>query len=545
MTDAPTPRDVYDAATIARFYARGYWTDETLADVLDRRAEQHPSRSLAIENDVVLSNADARAAAYRVAMALRDLGIRLGDRVAVQLPNWTEFVVTYLALARLGAIAVPLLTAYRYKEVAFVLDATEAVAYVGTSAAGGFDHLAMVRELQRDRATRRQIVTVRSMPERGEVAYEELVAGGRNPGDHELGPRPHPDAGHVIGFTSGTEAQPKGCFHTWNTYSFTPRLQRRIYRVTPDDVELVVSPVTHTAGLAAGVLKPLVSGAAMCLVPKWSPETALDLIGRHRASMATGATPFIAMLAEAYDPRRHDVSSFRMFCCGGAPVPAALIQRVRDTLGATELLPVYGQTESLIVTTCVPGEGLVRAASSSGRAVEGAEVAVLDGVGAPRPTGEVGEVCYRTPGAMLGYWRNPVATAAVIDSNGWRRSGDLGFVDRAGYLQITGRIKDMIIRGGLNISSGEVEELLEMHPAVAATAVVGVPDPRLGERVGAFVVPDGPEPTLADLTGFLEREFRLAKQKLPEVLFVVRELPMTATGKVNKQALRARLSGTV
>jgi acyl-CoA synthetase len=525
----PTAVGTYPAETIAWFYDRGYWTSETLPDVLDRRAAAGPDRPLIIDGPTVLTNAQVLQAAYRVAAGLRSLGVAAGDRIAVQLPNWPEYVLTYFALARLGAVIVPLMPIYRHKEVAYILSLTGASAYVGT-AGEAFDHLAMVRELRGDLPGLKTIVTVRSAAQPGEIRYEDLVAGSGVPDPERLGPRPDPDAGHLIGFTSGTESRPKGCFHTWNSYSFTPRTQRLLYEVTPDDIALVVSPPTHTSGLAAGLLKPLVSGAAACLMPKWSP---------HRVTMATGATPFIEMLAEAYDPAVHDVSSFRMFLCGGAPVPAALIARVRQTLGTTKVLPVYGQTESLILTTCLSADTDDRAATSSGRAVPGAQVAIVGPGGTPLPAGETGEIWYRTPGAMLGYWRNPDATAAAIDSAGWRHSGDLGYLDAAGYLQITGRIKDMIIRGGVNISSREVEEMLEQHPRVAAAAVVAVPDQRLGERVGAFVVANGAEPTLPELTAFLQERFRLAKQKLPEVLRVLPELPMTATGKVNKQELRA------
>lgn len=541
-TGAFTPRDTYSAATVAWFYDRGYWTSETLPDVLDRRADADPDHPLIIDGETLLTNAQVRAEAYRVAAGLRSLGIGAGERVAVQLPSWPEYLLTYFALARLGAIMVPLMPIYRHKEVGFILGLTGASAYIGSSA-GGFDHLAMIRELRGDLPELRRIVTVRVAARPGEVRYEDLAAGAGVPPEGLLGPRPDPDAGHLIGFTSGTESQPKGCFHTWNSYSFTPRMKRHLYGVTPGDIELVVSPPTHTSGLAAGVLKPLVSGAAMCLMPKWSPQEALRLISRHHATMATGATPFIAMLAEAHDPAVHDVSSFRLFLCGGAPVPAALIARVRETLGTTKVLPVFGQTESLILTTCVPGDSDELAASSSGRPVEGVQVAIVDHGGTPLAPGENGEICYRTPGAMLGYWRNPDATAAMIGDGGWRHSGDLGYLDEAGYLQITGRIKDMIIRGGVNISSREVEEMLEQHPRVVSAAVIGVPDERLGERVGAFIVATGAEPTLTELTAFLEERFRLAKQKLPEVLHVVPELPMTATGKVSKQELRARWCG--
>jgi len=535
-----TPRGTYSAATIAWFYERGYWTSETLPDVLDRRAAAGPDRPLIIDGATVLTNAQVRAAAYRVAAGLRSLGVRAGDRIAVQLPNWPEYVLTYFALARLGAVIVPLMPIYRHKEVAYILGLTGASAYIGTSGEA-FDHLAMVRELRGDVPELKTVVTVRGAAQPGEARYEDLAAGSGVPDGELLGPSPDPDAGHLIGFTSGTESQPKGCFHTWNSYSFTPRMQRLLYDVTPDDIELVVSPPTHTSGLAAGLLKPLVSGAVACLMPKWSPQDALSLIGRHRVTMATGATPFIAMLAEAYDPSVHDVSSFRMFLCGGAPVPAALIARVRETLRTTKVLSIYGQTESLILTTCLPADSDERAATSSGRPAPGVQVAIAGPQGAPLPAGETGEIWYRTPGAMLGYWRNPDATAAAIDGAGWRHSGDLGYLDAAGYLQITGRIKDMIIRGGVNISSREVEEMLEQHPRIAAAAVVGVPDERLGERVGAFVVAAGAEPTLAELTAFLEERFRLAKQKLPEVLRVLPELPKTATGKVSKQELQAQV----
>ena len=535
-----TPRDAYTAETIAWFYERGYWTSETLPDVLDRRAAAGPDRPLIIDGPTVLTNAQVRETAYRVAAGLRSLGVRAGDRVAVQLPNWPEYVMSYFALARLGAVIVPLMPIYRHKEVAYILDLTGASTYIGTSGET-FDHLAMVRELGGDLPGLSAIVAVRGAARPSEARYEDLAAGTGVPDADLLGPRPDPDAGHLIGFTSGTESQPKGCFHTWNSYAFTPRTQVRLYGATPDDIDLVVSPPTHTSGLAAGLLKPLVSGAAACLMPKWGPQEALQLISRHRATMATGATPFIAMLADAYDPAVHDVSSFRMFLCGGAPVPASLISRVRQTLGTTKVLPVYGQTESLILTTCLPADTDERAATSSGRPVPGAQVAVVGVDGTPVPAGETGEIWYRTPGAMLGYWRNPDATVAAIGDRGWRRSGDLGYLDAAEYLQITGRVKDMIIRGGVNISAREVEEMLEQHPRVAAAAVVGIPDDLLGERVGAFVVPMGAEPALAELTTFLQERFRLAKQKLPEALRVLPELPMTATGKVSKQELRAQV----
>jgi non-ribosomal peptide synthetase component E (peptide arylation enzyme) len=267
----------------------------------------------------------------------------------------------------------------------------------------------------------------------------------------------------------------------------------------------------------------------------------MQLIREYGCTFSIGATPFVTMMLDAYDPARHDLSSMRVFCCGGAPVPASVVRDAVDRLGF-ELVTCFGQGECSAYTMTRLGDSVDRVASSDGVATIGNEIVILGDDGQPVPTGQEGEICCRGAQIMLGYLGDPELTAATIDADGFCHSGDLGRMDSDGYVRVTGRKKDIIIRGGTNISSLEIEELLLEHPKVAAVAVVGYPDHRLGEKVCAVVVPaDGEKPTLAELAGFLEAR-RIARQKLPERLELVDALPLTATGKVEKFVLRTMIA---
>ena len=377
----------------------------------------------------------------------------------------------------------------------------------------------------------------------GEIAVESMWTGDDVPADDVLGPIPNADAPHIIGFTSGTESAAKGCLHTWNTYSASPAAQARAYDFGRDDCELVPSPIAHTAGLAGGLLKVLLQGGRACLMDVWNPTRGLELIDHHGCTQATGATAFIAGMIEAYDPSKHDASTFQVMICGGAPVPEDVVRRAKTVMPNLKLLACYGMTEGLMVTSCVPEDPLEKIFSSDGRPFVNVEVEIRDDEGRPLGDGVAGNVAFRSPSMMVEYWRNPEANEAVNLGGGWRGTGDLAVRDADGYLRITGRVKEMIIRGGLNISTREIEELVGRHPKVAAVAIVGLPDPILGERACAFVVArdDVDPPTLPDITGFLLGEYELARPKLPERLEVVDSLPTTPTGKIQKFVLRDRL----
>ena len=540
------PEDRYSAETIAAFRAAGHWRGGSLAERLEYWAGLHGDRVAATDGYSTLTWRDLHGQAYRLAARLRELGVAAGDRVQVQLPSWNEFVVVYAALARLGAVLVPTMPIYRWDEVRYAINHAGATISVVCGEYRKFDYRKMISEVRPECPTLRHVITVRAEAGPGELRFEDLVAGTEVPNADQLGPPPGADDPHAIIYTSGTESRPKGCFHTFNTFGFTVHsLGAEVMGLGPGDVMFMPSPITHATGLAMGVTTPIVLGAAMHLMDTWDAGTALDRIREHGCTASMAATPFVRMALDAFDPARHDLSGMRVWVSAGAPIPESLLTDWRATFPRCALLPVYGRSEGLLVTSCRRDDDGDRVRGSDGRALPGVLLEIQGENGVEVAPGEEGEICHGGPGLMLGYWRDPERTAAAIEPSGVSHSGDLGRVDPDGYLRVTGRIKDLIIRGGTNISAREVEDHLLTHPKVANVAVVGMPDRVLGERACAFVVPDGEPPTLDELTGYLRRDRKIAVVKLPERLELIDKLPTTATGKVQKFVLRDMLVSKV
>jgi acyl-CoA synthetase (AMP-forming)/AMP-acid ligase II len=547
MPAAPRPEDVYDSATIAAFRSDGHWRDEALTAALDKLADAQPDRVVVSDGYGELTSAGLRGQAYRLGAALLGLGIRPGDRVQVQLPNWNEFVIVYLALARIGAVLVPTMPIYRHDEVAYTLQHSGARISIVPEEFRGFSYPAMLAEIRSSVPDLEHIITVRGAGRPDTTRLEDLTAGAEVPGDDILGAPPPADAPHCIIYTSGTESRPKGCLHTLNTVTFTVHaLGGAVMQMSAADVMFMPSPVTHATGLAMGVIAPLMLGAGIHLMDVWEPRAAVDRIARHGCTLSMTATPFVQMiLAEtSADPEAAaQLGSLRCWACAGAPIPEVMLRAWAGSVPGCALLPVYGRSEGLLVTACSASDTAEHVLSSDGRPFPGVVLQIRDEEGKPGPAGTEGEICHGGPGLMLGYWQDPGLTAWSVDAAGVSRSGDLGRVDAGGYLRVTGRIKDMIIRGGINISAAEVENHLLAHPNVAAAAVVAVPDARLGEKACAFIVPRGETPDLAELTRFLREERKIAPQKLPEYLQIAESLPTTMTGKVQKFLLRDQAKG--
>jgi non-ribosomal peptide synthetase component E (peptide arylation enzyme) len=522
---------------VARYRAAGFWSDDVLADLLDQAAAARPDALFVGDPRTTYTYVEVRDRAYRLAAGLASLGVGRGDRVCVQLPNIADAAVTYFAVARLGAVFVPRMMIYRDHEVRDAIHRTDSVALVVGSPFRGFDHPGMAMRLKRECPSLRSVVVHGDAPD-GAIDFESLCGG-----DPYDGPPPAADDFHIILFTSGTTAQPKGIVHTWNTYVGAARGMVANLRLTAADVCLMPSPVMHNTGLLAGVVTPLVARGATVLQPVWQPEQALELIERFGVTFTTGATTFLTMMIDAFDPGKHDISSLRQFGCGGAPVPGVVVRQAIDVLGC-RIQTIYGQSESSLQTLTDLDDPVEVVASSDGKAVAGTEVVILDDDGREVPRGSEGEICSRGPGVMFSYWRDRDRTVESF-TDGWFRSGDLGRMDERGYIRVTGRKKDLIIRGGHNISPAEVEALILEHPSVVDVAVVGMPDRVLGERMCAFVVAAaGATLTLADVTTFL-REQQIAVQKLPERLELREELPHNATGKVEKFKLREEIAAMV
>jgi cyclohexanecarboxylate-CoA ligase len=535
----------YSPEQIEGFYRAGHWHRSTLCDVVEARALERPDAIFLSDSTTSLTYRQLRDRAYGLAVGLKRAGIRPGDRVTLQLPNWTEFALAMVATSRLGGISVPIMPIFRHEEVRYIVEHCGARAAFTPGAFRNFDYLAMYRDLRPGLPDLTTLVTVRGRDADDAVTLDAMI----EPGSHEtlaeeLGPGPDADDGHITIYTSGTTSRPKGCRHTWNTASFSARMMIGQLAWTDADVAFGPSPVAHSTGYITSIVIPLLAGGSSHLMEIWEPEEALARIEQHRCTSAVTATAFLQMMLGVYKSDVHDPATMRVWIAAGAPIPARVVEDARTMFRGATILSLYGRSENFVTTMCSVDDEPERSTTSDGKARDGVEIAVVDPEGSRLPPGEEGDIAYQGPGHMIGYFRNLEETAALFTPEGFSRSGDLGRMDEDGYVRVTGRLKDIIIRGGQNISAREVEEHLLDHPGVRDVAVVAMPDTRLGERICAYVVP-APEVTdltLDHLVTFL-RERRIAVQKLPERLEVVDALPMTPTGKVQKHVLRADVAG--
>ncbi|QBX55906.1 cyclohexanecarboxylate-CoA ligase [Nocardioides seonyuensis] len=536
-------RDRYEPDQIKDYYEAGLWQSKSFYELITERAENHGDRRFCFDSTTSLTYAEFHDQALRLAVGLKRQGIERGDRVAVQLPNWTEFPVIAAALSRIGAIIVPIMPIYRDDEVGYTLRHSGAVAAFTCEEMKGFNHLRMFQELRADAPDVRFLVAVRPSEavDNGTFAFQDLlVEGSHEELETEAGDDSSPDDGFLIVYTSGTTSRPKGCYHTFNTLHASARAMADGLAYTSDDVQFGPSPITHSTGLVTSVLLPMLVGAQTHFMEAWDPEEGLRRIEEHKCTAAVTATPFIQMLMGAYDPERHDPSSLRLWVCAGSPIPGSVIEQAAEMLPGCRTLSLYGRSENMTTTMCKVDDPSQRSVTSDGSAMAGAEVKVVDSEGNEVARGEEGDIAFRGPSHMLEYFNDPQQTAALFTADGFSRSGDLGRMDADGFVRVTGRLKDIVIRGGMNISAREIEEHLLSHPAIENAAVVGMPDERLGEKVCAYVIlKPGAEPLSVEQTAEFLRSHGVATQKLPERIEITEGFPMTATGKIQKHLLRA------
>ncbi|MGO4690047.1 AMP-binding protein [Glaciibacter sp. 2TAF33] len=540
----------YTREDIERYYDNGDWQHQVLFDIVADRAMQHPDRIYVTDGTTSVSYGQLRADAIRLAAGIASLGVARGDRVAVQTPNWAEFATITVALSRLGAVLVPIMPIFRGDEVGYILRHSGAKVIIGPDTFHNFDFLGMYLGLLGDLPELTTVLIARPENPAGlgeALDLASVYAGGEiDELDATLGETATANDGCLVVYTSGTTARPKGCFHTFNTlYASSIGMIRRL-GVTADDVFFNASPVTHSTGLVTGMLIPLITGGATHFVPAWTPAVGLDRIKEYRCTITFTSTTFLAGTMQAFEADAHDISSMRYWVCAGAPIPGAVVQEARTMFPDCAVLSLYGRSENMVTSMCGPDDPPERSVLSDGHALPDAMIKVVDIEGTEVPRGATGDLAYRGPSHMLEYYQDPQQTAALYTGDGFSRSGDIGVMDQAGYIRVSGRIKDIIIRGGVNISSREIEDLLLGHPAVRDVAIVAMPDRRLGERLCAFVVPTPglSLPDLAHLAEFL-RAKQIAVQKLPERLEIVDALPMTAVGKVRKNVLREQIADII
>lgn len=547
--EVPSVEERYGRDTVKRFRERGWWAGGSLAALLDHWARETPARRAVSDGVRALSYAELQQRADALARSLAGTGVGPGDRVVMQLPNWVEGAIAYHAVARLSAVIVPVIMVYRHAELRRIVSNSGAVAAITAGRFRSFDHAQMFRDLQAEWPALRQLIVARG----DAVDHERSFDAASDPAETAPGsddppvPHPDPDQPHVIVYTSGTESTSKGCVHTWNTFSFSARgLAEQIFEMRPGDCMFMPSPIGHATGLMQGIVVPLIAGAEAHLLDIWQAEEGLRRIESFRCTACASATPFVRMALDAARTGAHDLSSMRTWVCAGSPIPASLASEFSGAFRNGQLIPLYGCSEINVATSCLRGDPPDRLANTAGQVALGGVELHLRRTGGESAVGEEGEILYRGPGAMLGYWCDPQRSAAAIDAEGWYHTGDQAIADRQGYYSISGRLKDIIIRGGSNISAGEVEGYLLDHPKVRNVAVMPYPDERMGERACAVVVTyPGQVVTLGELVAFLQSEKRISPQKLPERLVVLDELPMTATGKVQKFRLQQMLKEEV
>jgi cyclohexanecarboxylate-CoA ligase len=533
-------------ARIKAMREAGLWGDLTLADYFDRCLTDAPDRTAVVDYNSMtmtgsrLSYAELADRAGRIAASLLDSGVEKGDVVSCQLPNWWQFTALVVACARIGAVINPLMPIFREREVRFMLGLAESTVFVVPREFRSFDHAEMARRLRPDLPHLRRLLVIGG---NGEECFERVFADERAGSDLEqrcAGRRPASDDVVELLYTSGTTGEPKGVMHTPNTLFSNLRPYAERLQLRGEDVVLMASPMAHQTGFLYGLVMPIMLGATAVLQDIWDPNRAAESIARERVTFTMASTPFLSDLSEAVAGGGHDVSSLRIFLSAGAPIPRVLVERSARVLNAN-IVSAWGMTENGAVTTTQLDDPPEKAFHTDGLALPGMEIQVTDTANRPLAAGAEGLLKVRGCSNFVGYLKRPALYGH--DEEGWFDTGDLARIDSQGYVRITGRSKDVIIRGGENIPVVEIEGLLFRHPAVQAVAIVGFADQRLGERACAFVVPR-PNATFTydDMVRFLEEQ-QTARQYFPERLEIVEDLPRTASGKVQKFRLREMASG--
>lgn len=523
--------------------AAGLWPGITLLDCLEKACSERGDHaaivtymaSAAQRSDCTYAKLNGLS--LRIAANLLKLGVRGGDVVSLQLPNWWQFVAVHLACLRIGAITNPLMPIFREMELEFMLGFAQSKVLIVPKRFRDYDHEALAWKLQKKIPTLAHVFAVGvDCP----ATFEEVLLC-RNDEESQaiasLAAPARPDDVIQILYTSGTTGEPKGVMHTSNTLfsNLVPYAKR--LRLDEGTVVLMASPLAHQTGFMYGMMLPIYLRCTAVLQDAWKADVATGIVERERVTYTMASTPFLADMTEEAAQRPAAFDSLRTFHAACATIPRALVRSASDQLGA-QVISGWGMTENGAVCTTRPEDRPEKIFETDGCPMEGMEIRVTGEDGRVLSAGESGDLQVRGCSNFVGYLRKPEAYAT--DAEGWFATGDVARIDQDGYLRITGRTKDILIRGGENIPIVEIENLLFRHPKIKEIAIVGRRDERLGERASAWVVPrPGESLELADLTTYLA-EIGVSKTYHPEFLRVTDELPKTPSGKVQKFRLRER-----
>lgn len=508
----------------------------TVGELLKKAVSSSPDKEVVYDRTRRITYGELDRLSTQLALGLKHhFSIQKGDRVAVCLPNWHEFLVVYFAVSKLGAILVPMNIRYRREEVEYILnDSGAKVAFIPREF-GGVGHLEMFKEMFDKVPTFEDLITVRFEDEHY-LSYRQLI--------EEAYEKPLPPS-HLdyeeevftILYTSGTTGRPKGAMLTHRNVVHTGTITAEAMRCTPDDVFLVAVPVFHVFGMVPSIITAVAAEARMVFMDVYKAEEALKLIEQEKITVHHGVPTMFILELNHPNFKKYDLTSLRTGIIAAAPCPVEVVRRIRTEMGCN-ICVAYGLTETsptLTITSFDDSDEL--RSETVGRPLPGAEVKIVDDNRNELPYGAIGELACRSFGVMKGYYQKPEQTKEAIDEEGWFYTGDLATMDERGYVRIVGRKKEMIIRGGYNIYPREIEELYYTHPKVMEVAIVGLPDSVLGEVTCAVIrLKPNMEATEEEMKAFVVD--KVADYKIPDKILFRDELPMTASGKIQKTKLR-------
>ena len=525
-----------------QYLKNGFWSDRTLADCFHESVRKYPDREYVVDDrGCRYTYRQMDEAASKVAAFLRSQGIGPGDVVSYQIPIWSEFAVITIACFKVGAAAHPIAMSYEEKELVRCLNLTQAKAYFAPTCFHKTDYEEMIQSALPHINSLRAVVLLDQTMEKKSSCYswKNILKDYEPLRMEDCARQTGQDIAAILG-TSGTTCGSKGVILTHDNIRYSEETFNRELGISMDDIMFMPAPLNHATGFHHGIIAPMLTGAKVVLQQKYCCREAIDLMNLEACTYSMGATPFIYDILRDLETNGGAIPSLKFYLCGGAPVPGYMVQKAWDY--GILLCEVYGSTESVPHVFVRPCDALRLNGTTSGKPLEGVEIRVVDENGADVPIGTAGEELSRGPNVFVGYLKNREITDEVLDDDGWFHSGDLCVMDEDGNIRIIGRKKDMIVRGGENLNSNEINDNLEGCPGILDHTVIGMPDERLGERICAFVVvAKGFENlSLTDVIDYL-KEHRISKRFWPERLEIIKRIPHTGSGKVKKYLLREEL----
>ncbi len=517
----------------------------TLSQVLSETAAHFPERLALISDKQRLSYRDLDARVSHVARGLIEVGVQKTDKVGLWMPNIPEWVIAYFAIARIGAVVVPMNTRYKPHEVQYILDNSEATTLFMVDTFVDIDYRSMIKSVQNSLPHLQNIIVVGDTDEGMHPFAAIERVGEEHLADSRLAEREKecaPLDNVFILYTSGTTGNPKGAMLSHNNIAENAKQVTAVLHATEEDIFLLAVPFFHCFGCVMGITGAITWGASIVPMTVFKAKEALELVERERVSVLYGVPTMFVLELEEYhkgkiDGASYNVDSLRTGIMAGAPCPVEVMRGTMDDLHCNVSI-AYGLTEaSPVITMTRFDDSIEQRVETVGKALPGIEVKIVDDAHTPVPTGGMGELACRGYNVMLGYYKMPDKTAEAIDADGWLYSGDLATIDADGYVRIVGRKKDMLITGGFNVYPAEIEEYLFTHPKVQNVSVVGVADDVMGEVAVAYILPrDDVKIDPQEIVDYCAGE--IANFKVPRYVEIVETFPMTQSGKIQKFHLR-------